>query len=228
MRNRRHGQPVVHRVLVVTAVQAEQVAVLRGVGSDAGAGAVHVIVGGVGVAAADAAATRALVTAEHLDTPFTVVVCAGIAGGFAGKAGIGATVLATRSVAADLGAETPDGFIGLDQLGFGASTVEADAGVRAALHRALPHAVLGEILTVTTVTGSHSRASDLLRRYPRAVAEAMEGFGVASAAAQSGVGFAELRTISNAVGLRDTASWRIAEALAALEQAAGALASLGP
>jgi futalosine hydrolase len=58
------------------------------------------------------------------------------------------------------------------------------------------------------------------------VAEAMEGYGVACAADRDGVGFAELRTISNLVGPRDRAGWRIAEALTQLERAAAALAWL--
>jgi futalosine hydrolase len=59
------------------------------------------------------------------------------------------------------------------------------------------------------------------------VAEAMEGFGVATATARVGLPFAEIRAISNPVGPRDRAGWRIPEALAALERAAAALARTG-
>jgi futalosine hydrolase len=55
----------------------------------------------------------------------------------------------------------------------------------------------------------------------------MEGFGVAAAADRAGVGFAELRAISNAVGPRDRSAWRIPQAMAALTSAAPALARLG-
>jgi futalosine hydrolase len=61
-------------------------------------------------------------------------------------------------------------------------------------------------------------------RYPDAVAEGMEGFGVAVAAAAAGIPFAELRTISNPIGPRDRAAWRIPDALAALAAAGAALA----
>ncbi|OEV06908.1 futalosine hydrolase [Streptomyces nanshensis] len=44
----------------------------------------------------------------------------------------------------------------------------------------------------------------------------MEGFGVAEAAAAQGVPVLELRTVSNPVGPRDRAAWRIPGALAAL------------
>ncbi|PPS69089.1 Futalosine hydrolase [Streptomyces sp. MH60] len=51
----------------------------------------------------------------------------------------------------------------------------------------------------------------------------MEGFGVAEAAAAHGVPVLELRAVSNPVGPRDRAAWRIGEALAALTDAFGKL-----
>ena len=46
---------------------------------------------------------------------------------------------------------------------------------------------------------------------------------MAVAAAQAGVPFAELRTISNPIGPRDRDAWRLREALTALTTAAPAL-----
>jgi futalosine hydrolase len=77
----------------------------------------------------------------------------------------------------------------------------------------------GTVLTVSTVTGTAATAAALRARYPDAVAEAMEGYGVATAAALLGVPFAEVRAISNPVGPRDRPSWRIPKALAALATA---------
>jgi futalosine hydrolase len=51
---------------------------------------------------------------------------------------------------------------------------------------------------------------------------------VACAAQGAGLPFAELRTISNPVGPRDRAAWRIGDALAALTAAAAALVLLQP
>lgn len=213
------------RLLVVTAVEAERQALLRGLGGQCD---VDVVAGGVGVAAAAAATARALAEAGARSAPFAAVISAGIGGGFFGRADLGATVLATRSVAADLGAESPTGFLPLEELGFGASAYDADPELFAALRSALPDAVSGEVLTLSTVTGTAATTAALARRHPNAVAEAMEGFGVATAAAQAGVAFAEMRTISNLVGPRDRARWRIADALAALERAATQLTSLLP
>lgn len=82
----------------------------------------------------------------------------------------------------------------------------------------LPCAV-APVLTVSTVTGTARRAAELAERHPGAAAEAMEGFGVAEAAAAYGVPVVELRAVSNAVGPRDRAAWRIGDALDALRRA---------
>ena len=208
-------------LLVVTAVEAERDAVLAGLAAvDA---AIEVRAVGVGPAAAAAGTAWLLARAS-----FSAVVCAGIGGGFADRVTAGGLALASESVAADLGAESPDGFLPLDRLAFGTVRYPADPALLAALQEQLPEAVTGPVLTVSTVTGSAASTAALRDRYPDAVAEGMEGFGVAAAADRAGVAFAELRAISNAVGPRDRSAWRIAAALAALTSAAPALARLDP
>ncbi|MFB7027587.1 MULTISPECIES: futalosine hydrolase [unclassified Streptomyces] len=208
---------------------------------------VDVLVGGVGPAAVAAATGTALAHAsttdtgrthapttgtDHRERPYDLVVSAGIAGGFQPSAPLGTLVVSSAIVAADLGAETPDGYLAVDELGFGRSVhpvPEALTGrLRAALAaEGLPCAV-APVLTVSTVTGSARRAAELAERHPGAAAEAMEGFGVAEAAAAYGVPVIELRAVSNAVGPRDRAAWRIGDALDALRRAAGALSRTVP
>jgi futalosine hydrolase len=189
----------------------ERDAVVAGVG---GRAEVHAV--GVGVAAAAAGTARLLAIGDY-----DAVVCAGIGGGFAGRVEVGGVVVGTVSVAADLGADSPEGFLPIDALGFGTGSLPAG------LDLPVPGAVRGPVLTVSTVTGTAEGLARILARYPEAVAEGMEGFGVATAAAQAGVPFAELRTVSNPVGPRDRAAWRIPQALAALTDAARALSRLG-
>lgn len=196
-------------MLVVVAVSAEAEAVLRG----APAGRVEVLTAGVGPAAAAAATATALAGRRY-----PLVLSAGIAGGFAPRAPIGAVVVADTIVAADLGAQTPEGFRDVTELGFGTVRHTPPPAAVTLLAQATG-AVTGPILTVSTVTGSAARAAELTERHPGVAAEAMEGFGVAEAATRHGVPALELRTISNAVGPRDRAAWRIGEALGALEQA---------
>ncbi|MFE3719206.1 futalosine hydrolase [Streptomyces cyaneofuscatus] len=217
------------RVLVVTAVLVERDAVTRAFGGTPevlavpGAelhrsGAFDVLAGGAGPAAAAAAAAFAL--ASSASHPYGLVVSAGIGGGFAPAAPLGSLVVASDIVAADLGAETPDGFLPVTALGFGRDRfVPPPALVRevAAATGAAP----GPVLTVSTVTGTAARTADLLAAHPDALAEAMEGFGVAEAAERAGVPVLELRAVSNTVGPRDRAAWRIGDALAALTEAFG-------
>jgi futalosine hydrolase len=210
------------RVLFVTAVEAEATAVRAALGHHEAGGAPPrsiVIAGGVGVAAAAAATARALALAEAAGVPFTRVVSAGIAGGISGRSGPGAVVLARRSVAADLGARTDEGFLPLPELGLGESHVDCEGPVLSAVRSALRESVIGDVLTVSTVTGTAAGVDDLLDLYPDAVAEAMEGFGVGTAARRAGATFLELRAVSNLVGPRDRAAWRIPEALTALTEA---------
>ncbi|MDI1461967.1 futalosine hydrolase [Catellatospora sp. KI3] len=208
-------------LLVVTAVAAEAEALLRGMPAGH---PVTVTPVGVGPAAAAAGTARLLALAG---SRYRAVVSAGIAGGFGVEPG--GTVLGARSIAADLGAQAPEsdtGFISVDDLGFGTATLDADRDLLAALRRVLPEAAVGDVLTLSTVTGTAETARELVARHPLALAEAMEGYGVACAAEQAGVPFAELRAISNPVGPRDRASWRIGDALSALTAAAPHLAAL--
>ncbi|MGX1826857.1 futalosine hydrolase [Paenibacillus taichungensis] len=249
------------RVLIVTAVDAEKEAVLRGLGDQAAY--FDVIAAGVGPASAAAGTAAALAFASAaaganapaqgfaapsepdaaqasaassrpgplagtgLTPAYTLVVSAGIGGGFPGRADVGSLVVADAMVAADLGSQTPDGFLSVDELGFGSSRVAADAVLAARLRHELQQAGLavsgGTAVTVSTATGTAETAAELLHRVPDASAEGMEGFGVATAAKQFGIPALELRAISNAVGPRDRDAWRIKDALDALQAASSIL-----
>jgi futalosine hydrolase len=209
------------RVLIAVSVDAERDAVLRGLG-EAGSGVFDVFAAGVGTASVAASTARKLATSEY-----DLVVNAGICGGFAGQAEIGSLVVASEIVAADLGAESAEGFIGLDELGFGSARAEVDAGLASRAAEAFAAAglpvVLAPILTVTTVTGTAASAAELASRVPGAAGEGMEGFGVAAAAKEFGLPVLEIRAVSNAVGPRDKSAWRIKEALQSLEAASKVL-----
>ncbi|MEU9186922.1 futalosine hydrolase [Streptomyces sp. NPDC048484] len=184
---------------------------------------VDLLAGGVGPAAAAASTATALTAAVLAGEPYDVVVSAGIGGGFQPDAPVGSLVLADEITVADLGAETPGGFTPVTGLGFGAVTHRPPESLVREV-AAVTGARLGTVLTVSTVTGSAARAAELRRRHPRALAEAMEGFGVAEAAAAHGVPVLEIRAVSNPVGPRDRAAWRIGDALTALTGAFGKLA----
>lgn len=227
----RGREPAAGRVLVVTAVDAEREAVLRGLRSGGPSrGRIDVEVAGVGPAAAAAGTASALTAAALAGEPYDLVISAGIGGGFAGQADIGDLVVASEIVAADLGAETPDGFRGVEELGFGAARLAADGRWAARIADGLRAAGLrvrtGPVLTVSTATGTAETAARLAARIAGAVAEAMEGYGVAVAANRIGVPVLEIRSISNRIGPRDRSAWRIEEALDRLAAAFAVLDSL--
>ncbi|CAM4364528.1 futalosine hydrolase [Paenibacillus endophyticus] len=209
------------RVLIVTAVDAEREAVLRGL---AGLPNIDVIAAGVGSAAAAAGTAAALASPE---TAYRLVISMGIGGGFIDQAAVASLVVADLIVAADLGAESPEGFLSLDELGFGSARVAASGAWNNRLLAAIQGSGLSvcsaPILTVTTATGTAETASLLAQRIKGAAAEAMEGHGVAVAAERFGIPVTEIRAISNAVGPRDRSAWRIGDALAALEAATKAI-----
>ncbi|MBU7007294.1 futalosine hydrolase [Phosphitispora fastidiosa] len=226
------------RILVMTAVPAEREAVLRGLNGDK---RFDVLLAGVGPAAAAASTARALAEAQErllaqvsADTGpgYGLVVSAGIGGGFPGIAEVGSLVVATGIVAADLGVETEESFISLDELGLGSTTIQVDSQLVHCLTEAfratkLP-VVSGPVLTVSTATGTTAGAAVLARRIPGAAAEAMEGYGAAVAAADCGIPILEIRAISNLIGPRDLTKWRIKEALDVLEAAGSALLEVLP
>jgi futalosine hydrolase len=198
------------KLLVVTAVAAERDVI----GHQDVIGQHAVIVGGIGPAASAAATSAALA-----GTPYDLVICAGTGGGF-GTLGAGDIAVASSIAFADLGADSPDGFVTID-----AAIARYDVAPRLAVELAdRTGGHLGTVLTVATVTGTAAGAAALIERYPDAVAEGMEGAGVAAAASRHGVPFAEVRAISNPVGPRDRASWRIPDALTALHDAMSTLA----
>ncbi|MEV5800843.1 futalosine hydrolase [Streptomyces collinus] len=225
------------RVLVATAVPTERNAVAgafpgAGAGESALPGTVRVVhaaagfdllAAGVGPALAAASTATALTAAALAGRPYGLVVSAGIGGGFQPGAPLGSLVVADAITAADLGAETTDGFLPVTELGFGTVTHRPpESLVRVACEATGARA--GTVLTVSTVTGTAARAAALRDRHPGALAEGMEGFGVAEAAAAHGVPVLEVRAVSNPVGPRDRAAWRIGDALTALTEGFGKLA----
>lgn len=218
------------RIAIVTAVSTECEAIARGLGIDerhsagpfqtfhgVGRGEADFVILAAGVGPAAAAAAAMAIALGGVD----IFISAGIAGGFSERAEIGDIVVATSVVAGDLGAHTAEGFLDLDQLGFGTSVFAVDETASAHTAERLTAAGIptrrGPILTVCAATGTDERAAELAHRYD-AAAEAMEGAGVAHVAALMGIPLLELRAISNLVGRRQVSGWDMPAALSTLER----------
>lgn len=155
---------------------------------------------GVGPVNAAFALTRLLAVSR----PRAVIVC-GVGGAYPGSALTpGDVVCATTEMYADLGAESPDGFLDMTALGFPMSPMTLDLFPA---ERRLPFA------TCATCTGTDARAAEIVRRTGAAV-ESMEGAAIVDVAKRMGIPVGEIRGISNIAGRRDRANWRLDEAAA--------------
>lgn len=204
-----------HPILIVVSVEQEKTAVLSGLGNSP-----YVDVQICGVGMAKAAARTAKLLAQK---PYRGVINMGIAGGFSGEAQIGSIVVADSIIAPEIGAESPEGFIPVDDLGFGSQTMNSFVDTHLLGKLASKTEVkAGRVLTVLTATGTTETMKRRMATYG-AVAEAMEGYGVASATEEFGIPFTEIRSISNMVGVRDKASWDFPTAFAGLKKVAECL-----
>jgi len=171
-----------------------------------------VVVSGIGSVASAAATSTALA----LRGPNDCVVSAGIGGGF-GTHGVELTelIVADEIVYVDYVHPPDDEVLGVDPTAW-TPTVFPAAESFVWVVREATHARHGAVLTVTAMSDSHERQSLLATQYPSAVAEAMEGAGVAFAAWRWNVPCGEVRTISNFVG-QNFSGWETEAALERLK-----------
>lgn len=182
---------------------------------------VDVVLTGVGAASAAGAVASVIDPLRH-----AMVICVGVAGAYEDSpAQLGQIVMGSQAVFADVGVQTPTGYESMAQHGFGAFDNEKEAAscppvVIAALAGLSDHQ--GPIATVNVCSGTNELAKSIASR-TGAIAEAMEGAGVALVAERSGVPWAELRAISNTTGNRAQQVWKMQQALARLAQVIGRL-----
>lgn len=135
---------------------------------------------------------------------------------------VGDVVLADPSRFADEGVRTPDGFLGLADLGFGGDAPDSppDAESRALLAQLADR--VGPIATVSACSGTDADADAVAAR-TGAIAEAMEGAacGLSARRINPAARFAEVRVISNRTGDRQNQGWDLEGALARLTAVLG-------
>jgi futalosine hydrolase len=188
---------------------------------------------GIGKVNAAASVSRALSRARY-----RAVVNLGIAGALPGAAPLEllCPVVATESVYADEGLQTPTGFLTCDQMGFplgpfAGNAVPGDAGLRALAMGALGgwHAVEGGVATVSCCSGTDTLARRVAER-TGAVAECMEGAAVGHTTTRFsdefpafGARFLEVRVISNTTGDRPGQRWDVQGSMRRLAEVASSL-----
>ncbi|HZW28401.1 MAG TPA: futalosine hydrolase [Trueperaceae bacterium] len=185
---------------------------------------VPVVLAATGLGKANAAAAVAALVAGS-GGAVRAVVQVGVGGAYPGAVvPVGAAALADSELDLDLGLGRHPDWEGLEALAVPGDATRnlldlsgpaLEAASAATGLRALPFA------TSDAVTADAGSAAYLARRFGVAV-ESMEGVGAARAAAALGVPFVEVRGVSNAVGERDKAAWRLRDAVAAACDAARA------
>ena len=180
---------------------------------------VDVLTTGVGMVATAAWCGRVLAR-----QPYDFAVNLGVCGSFDPAFPLGTVVNVVADCIAELGAEDGEQFLTVQQLGLlepdeppfrGGMLVNAEAKSNPVIAR-LP-AATG--ITVNTVHGNEQSIARVVERFQPAV-ETMEGAAFMYACLVSGVRFAQVRAVSNRVEKRNRAAWKLAEAVAALNDVA--------
>lgn len=178
---------------------------------------VEMLVTGVGSIEAAASVARALA-----QSPYDLVINAGVAGAFAGGPGIGeGVVVAEESI--ELGLETGQSLA----LPEGARTIDRVSSDFRLLDRVVERG-FGSVrgLTVSQVTATDATAERLAQLGVQI--ESMEGFAVLRAAEMAGVRAIEVRGISNYVCDRTRSQWNFAAGVRGLEHVLTTLLALAP
>jgi futalosine hydrolase len=166
-----------------------------------------------GVGPASAARAAALLIERH--RPSALVIF-GIGGAYpVSGLTIGDVALATTEVYADLGADSPEGFLTLKEMDMPLAQISRkkiyneialDKQLLKTARRVLKGAKAGRFATVSLATGNIGWARELERRF-KVICENMEGAAAAHAALLAGVPALEIRAVSNIVEDRDLTKW---------------------
>lgn len=165
---------------------------------------------------ASAARTAFLITAFQPER----IILIGIAGALTRELPPGKAAVFDNVALYGIGAGAADTFRTTEELGWlhwnqrSAAGEEIPFGDRIRLDAAGISAAAGrQLLTVCSSAATLKEVYDRRRKFPEAIAEDMEGFGVALAAGMAEIPLTIIRGISNIAGDRDKARWRIIDAL---------------
>ncbi|GAB4405947.1 MAG: hypothetical protein OHK0039_07290 [Bacteroidia bacterium] len=148
----------------------------------------------------------------------TLAIDLGIAGSYDPALALGEVVEVRSDCFAELGAETPGGFIDLQGMGF--PLLEAGPHYNRLDSPWPAHTTCRGVagITVNTVQGSAGGIARMAARWQPQI-ETMEGAAFFYAMLRTGTPFVALRGISNYVEPRDTSRWQIARAANAAQVA---------
>lgn len=170
---------------------------------------------GIGITCACYTVTKGIYTGRLEGNPYNLIINIGIAGSYdLEQFPIGSAAIIDREYFGDLGFDSEQGFEDLfkygiwekDQFPYTNGALARKVTPYKNIEEALAKYSSGVGLTVQTVTGKESKVKELANMFSPMI-ESMEGAAVYYAALMEDVPFFELRTVSNAVGERDTKKW---------------------
>lgn len=144
------------------------------------------------------------------------VLLIGIAGTYGGTAEVGSASSFSKVACYGIGAGSGETFQTAQEMGWNHWD---DEDKNRQITDVIPIVPLNkntsQILTVCSAAEDSADVEQRLKKFPLAVAEDMEGFGVATAGRLCDVPVSVVRGFSNQAGDRDKANWKIADALSA-------------
>lgn len=164
------------------------------------------LITGVGMTA------TAFALGQHLSSAYELVINLGIAGCYDRNIALGSTLNVVTDVFSELGAESKDEFIPIDDLGLGKSLYEGWHNRDDAAITRLP-AVNG--ITVNKVHGNKESITAVINRL-HPITESMEGAAVFYSCNALHLPCLQIRSISNYVEERNRENWKIGLAIKAL------------
>lgn len=162
-----------------------------------------ILITGVGMTA------TAFALGQRLSSKYNLVLNLGIAGSFDHTIPLGSVLNIISDELAELGAEDKNGFIGIEEMGFGKSKFSA--------HHHLLNDVLTSLkrvngITVNSVHGNDDSIANVVKRL-NPTTESMEGAAVLYGCEQTGIPCLQVRSISNYVEPRNKERWKIGPAV---------------
>lgn len=168
------------------------------------------LVTGVGMVATATALARALSENEY-----QLILNVGIAGCLNQDVPLASLAHTVQDQIYHFGAETPGGFISVEELGFGTSIFHGNSqGVN---YKAVSQLQEFKGITVNKVHGTPISVANLKEQFAgEQIVESMEGAAVFYAAREFKVPALQVRSISNYIEVRNKANWKIPEAIESL------------
>ncbi len=162
---------------------------------------------------------------RHLAThQYNLAINLGICGSFDRSLNLGDVVEVTSDILAELGAEDDEGFLPIEQLGFGESVFNATAAINSINGAGDDSLRLKTVqgVTVNTVHGNEAHIVKTVNRLNPQV-ESMEGAAFFYACEKFNLPCLQIRAVSNYVEKRNRANWQIGLAIKNLNIFAGRL-----